>query len=313
MTEELKETLIALANRFENKKFLEKDPSRFMHQFSAVEDVEIVAFLAANLAFGRRDQILLHIQMILDEIKTRGDRPVDWVMSKKYLEFFVAGEKSFYRMYTHNDMILFFDTIHNMIAEKGTIGEFVKEKWNDFSDCDKEGDNKKDDNKRGDRPLYLHQLISSLFPVECKLIPHSKESSAKKLNMLLRWLVRSDSPVDLGLWNWYSKSKLLMPLDTHVLQESVRFGILASAKQKEQNVNGVKRGQTPPSFPTSTVTEVVEEKNAVISRGTVSLVPSATLKTAEKLTSIMNEVFPEDPVRGDFALFGIGVTGEENR
>jgi uncharacterized protein (TIGR02757 family) len=33
---------------------------------------------------------------------------------------------------------------------------------------------------------------------------------------------------------------------------------------------------------------------------------SATMATARKLTAIMAEVFPGDPLRGDFALFGQG-------
>ena len=36
---------------------------------------------------------------------------------------------------------------------------------------------------------------------------------------------------------------------------------------------------------------------------------SATMATARKLTAIMDEVFPGDPLRGDFALFGQGRSG----
>ena len=38
---------------------------------------------------------------------------------------------------------------------------------------------------------------------------------------------------------------------------------------------------------------------------------SATMATARKLTAIMAEVFPGDPLRGDFALFGHGRVGED--
>ena len=38
---------------------------------------------------------------------------------------------------------------------------------------------------------------------------------------------------------------------------------------------------------------------------------SATMATARKLTAIMAEVFPGDPLRGDFALFGQGRSGGE--
>lgn len=38
---------------------------------------------------------------------------------------------------------------------------------------------------------------------------------------------------------------------------------------------------------------------------------SATMATARKLTAIMAEVFPGDPLHGDFALFGHGRVGED--
>ena len=82
--------------------------------------------------------------------------------------------------------------------------------------------------------------------------------------MFLRWMVRTDSPVDLGLWTWYSPALLLIPLDVHVMQEAIKLGLLPG--------------------------------NA-----------KATRKTAAALTSVLNEVFPGDPARGDFALFGLGV------
>ena len=82
--------------------------------------------------------------------------------------------------------------------------------------------------------------------------------------MFLRWMVRQNSPVDLGIWNWYPQSELLIPLDVHVMQEGIRLGLLP--------------------------------KNATASK-----------KTAEILTKKMAEIFPGDPVRGDFALFGLGV------
>ena len=44
------------------------------------------------------------------------------------------------------------------------------------------------------------------------------------------------------------------------------------------------------------------------------LLPSTArpdLKTAIRLTEIMKTVFPDDPLKGDFALFGYGVDSVE--
>jgi uncharacterized protein (TIGR02757 family) len=82
--------------------------------------------------------------------------------------------------------------------------------------------------------------------------------------MFLRWMVRDGSPVDLGLWSdRIDRRTLVMPLDTHVVRQAVRLGLLPS--------------------------------------------PCASMAAARRLSSALAQVFPEDPLRGDFALFGYGV------
>mgnify|MGYP003559979781 FL=1 len=82
-------------------------------------------------------------------------------------------------------------------------------------------------------------------------------------------MVRDGSPVDIGLWTWYPKKDLLIPLDVHVLQEAQKLNIIS---EKE----------------------------------------TATRKTAQKLTDFAKQIFPEDPAKLDFALFGIGVDSKSN-
>ena len=85
--------------------------------------------------------------------------------------------------------------------------------------------------------------------------------------MFLRWMVRDGSPVDLGLWSdIMDRRTLIMPLDTHVVQESLRMGLLKSR--------------------------------------------TASMGPARRLTDAMLEIFPDDPLKGDFALFGLGVDEE---
>ena len=83
----------------------------------------------------------------------------------------------------------------------------------------------------------------------------------------MRWMVRGGSPVDLGVWeDIIDRRTLIMPMDTHVVQQSVRLGLLKSS--------------------------------------------SASMSSALRLTSAMSEVFPDDPLKGDFALFGYGVNNK---
>lgn len=244
--------LKSLAEKYETSAFLEKDPSQFMHRFTNPIEQELVAFIAASLSFGRREQILSHIQLILDECK---NHVLEWTINGYYNDFFTQGDKSFYRMFTHNQLKTFFNQLSLFIKSHGSLGKYFRSLYEKQSACNPD--------------IYLHQVICSCFPNECSLIPHTAATSAKRVNMFLRWMVRDNSPVDLGLWNWYKKSRLLMPLDTHVMQEATSLEIL------EPSANGKPK--------------------------------SASLKTAVELTKKMSVVFPDDPVKADFALFGLGV------
>jgi uncharacterized protein (TIGR02757 family) len=54
-----------------------------------------------------------------------------------------------------------------------------------------------------------------------------RNSSCKRLNMFLRWMVRKDSKgVDFGCWERIPVSRLVCPLDLHVARVARRFGLL---------------------------------------------------------------------------------------
>lgn len=237
--QEIKDHLILLAQKYETPAFLAHDPAQFMHRYKMPRDQEAAAFIGANMAFGRRDQILSHVEAVLKEA---GESPAEWIEKGSYRAFFTQGAKSFYRMYTHNDFVLFFDVLKDILQTAGTIGDAVRQRYSGG---------------------FLHETLATFFPKECALIPHSEHSASKRLNMLSRWMVRRGSPVDLGLWEWFPANRLLIPLDTHVMQEAHKLGLLK--------------------------------------------VKSASLKAAVHLTELMREVFPDDPVKADFALFGLGV------
>ena len=69
-------------------------------------------------------------------------------------------------------------------------------------------------------------------PVFSKHISNPKAGSAcKRLNLALRWLVRQEGPVDLGLWKKISPASLFIPLDLHVGRSSRELGLLDSSRQ----------------------------------------------------------------------------------
>ena len=274
-----------LAECYETAEFSDGDPSCVLKRYSTVADVECAAFIAAVLAFGRRDQFLPKIACIFEEADRHGG-PEKWLLSGNYSSFGAgvsdcstncaalsenaegaAGEvpranceKKFYRFYSYSDMTALFMRLHEILEKHGTLGNCVKTLYERALTAECADAPQTDSTAAAERLLFALEAAFS----GCRVVPQGKNSAAKRLCMFLRWMVRRDSPVDTGLWNWAQPKDLIIPLDTHVLQESVKMGLLPEKA-------------------------------------------SATLKTALTLTSELKEIWPDDPCKGDFALFGLGV------
>lgn len=257
----LKERLILLAEKYETPSFTEGDPSRVLRRYSSITDTEPAAFIAAMLAFGRRDQFLPKIDAILDEADKSGG-PALWLRGGEYSATFAESEaakggKKFYRFYSYQDIHSLFDALRGMLVSAGGLGAFFEDAYNR---------RKAEAEASGSPAPLLSNVISESFP-SCPLVPSGKGSANKRVNMFLRWMVRQNSPVDIGIWSWYSPASLVIPLDTHVLSEAIRLGLVPEGSR-------------------------------------------ATLKTALLLTRLFKSIWPSDPCRGDFALFGLGVGGQ---
>jgi uncharacterized protein (TIGR02757 family) len=251
---ELAEKLAGLARRYENITFLEDDPSQFMHRYSSEADIETAAFIAAMLSFGRRDQILLKVDWILQRA---GSSPAAWIADGKFAEDFTVSEKKFYRFYSSTDMRVFFSELGIILRESGTLGKYFHAQYENSTGTDPASER---------NPFRMQTLISEAFPKSTP-VPKNSLSACKRIHLFLRWMVRTGSPIDTGLWTWFSPARLIMPLDTHVIKEASRLGLLGQIP-----VNG-----------------------------------GGTAKNAYRLTQTLSQIWPEDPCKGDFALFGLGV------
>ena len=238
------ESLKLYAERFENKDFIEGDPSWFMHQVKGSDNQEAMAFIAQAVSYGSRKQFMPKIQRLLDH---SGGEVSKWVVEGAFNDLVPQENTCFYRLYTNEMFNAFLSTYRRMIGEYGSMGEFVRRNSHDT--------------------LSAIVALTSYFSAQGSkgIVPLNAKSSCKRLCMFLRWMVRDHSPVDLGLWSGFiDKKTLIMPLDVHVMRQSVGFGLLKAT--------------------------------------------TATMTTALRLTDVMRQVFPDDPLKGAFALFGLGVT-----
>lgn len=242
-------SLKALAEKYETKEFLVGDPSWFMHQIDGATNKELLAFIASALSYGSRKQFLPKIQMLLDSINNDAQGDVSrWLIERHYEKVVPPTPSCFYRLYTCKTFNTFLFALAKMVCQHGCIKAYLQENMETHS-C-----------------IEAIKLITQWFSDNNStgVIPKDTTSSCKRVCMFLRWMVRTDSPVDLGLWaDIIDKKSLIIPMDTHVVQEAMRLGLLTSK--------------------------------------------STSMSNAIRLSNRLAEIFPEDPIQGDFALFGIGI------
>lgn len=239
--EKTKEQLREYAARYETAGFIDGDPSWFMHQVEGEANQETLAFVASSLSYGSRKQFLPKIQRLLDS--SHGDFH-RWVAGGIFRNDIAADDKCYYRLYTNKTMLSFLSRLQALLKEHGTLGRYVRQ--------------------NATTGLEAVACLCDYFTDSGGVVPKDTTSACKRVCMFLRWMVRDASPVDLGLWSGFiDKRTLIMPLDTHVVQEATRLGL--------------------------------------------PLGRTVSMSSAQRLTAAMLEVFPDDPLKGDFALFGYGV------
>lgn len=236
-----KNQLIKQAIASEVADFIKSDPAQFMHNYTNKLDQEVAAFIASQFSYGNRAQFIPKIASLLE---LAGNSPHNWIKTGAYKEQIKPTEKKFYRFNSYEDLVLFLNRIKELIAQSGSLEEAVKNHYLKFEQ---------------ENPIGLQQTICALFS-GVLIVAQNPKSACKKINMFLRWMGRDNSPVDLGIWKWIDKKKLLIPLDTHVMKQAIAFNLIPAKAQ-------------------------------------------ATSKTAILLTKRLSELFPDDPAKGDFALF----------
>ena len=236
--------------------FIEKDPISIPHRFSRRQDIELMGFWAAILAWGQRPVILRKANELIDRMD---GAPYDFVLNhqesdlKRFLDFkhrtFNATDAlyflHFFRQYYQQHATLEDAFMPGTVASSPTIQPHL-EAFHDRFCCP-----------------------SPFFPDRTRkhIATPARNATCKRLTMFLRWMVRSDDKgVDFGIWTRIRPHQLIIPIDVHVGRVARKLGLL-------------QRDQTD-------------------------------WKAALELTETLRQFDPADPVKYDFALFGLGVEGE---
>ncbi len=243
------EERVALYN---NKSFIETDPITIPHRFSRLQDIEIMGFWAAMLAWGQRVTIINKANELVDLMD---GAPYDFIRNhkekdrKRFLNFK-------HRTFQPTDTLYFVEFFQQYYKENDSLEMAFAQHMNS------------DDEHVGNALRGFHELFFSLPDAPQRTRKHiatpARKSCCKRLNMFLRWMVRKDdSGVDLGLWEKINPAQLLIPLDVHVDRVARRLGLLQRKQTDWQSVL--------------------------------------------ELTTQLRAFDADDPVKYDFALFGIGI------
>ena len=190
------------------------DPVNLVRRFTSPSDREVAGFCAAALAFGRVASVNQSIETVFTLM---GPSPAAFIRT---FEPHIQGPafSSFVHRWTRGaDIVALLWVLRQMLECSGSIESFFAE-GDDFSAPDI-GPALTSFSERALefdlRPAYgrLPQR-----PGVCYFFPRPAAGSAcKRLNLFLRWMVRRDA-VDLGAWTRIAPSRLVVPLDTHVIR-----------------------------------------------------------------------------------------------
>lgn len=214
----IKETLDFHAERINRPEFIAADPVQFPRSFSTLPDIEIAAILAATLAWGRRDMICRDCTRLLGDVMH--GRPHDFVMSGEYESL---PDFNIHRTFFSANLRYYLRGLHNIYKRYGTLADFAR----------------RHDIKSDSRPgfAFAGHLADALADAndgerDSRCLPVNLDTTPlKRINMALRWLVRRDGIVDLGVWDdsVMNPSQLIIPLDVHVGRTSRTLGLLSRA------------------------------------------------------------------------------------
>lgn len=237
---------------YHNREFLKDDPLQIPHEFTQLQDIEIMAFFSSILAWGQRKTIINNCRKLVDLFQ---GKPYDFIQSHNENDLkALLGFK--HRTFNDTDLLYFV-----------AFMKYHYEKHESLEDAFTIGMNSSDVDTRG-ALIGFHDYFTSLefFPSRTRkhIATPARNSACKRLNMFLRWMVRKDDQnIDFGLWKQIKPSQLLCPLDVHVERQARALGLI-TRKQRD-------------------------------------------FKTVLELSENLRKLDPVDPVKYDFALFGMGV------
>ena len=210
----LSERLEELYAEYNRPELIHPDPLEFLPRYSDGADREVVALVASSLAYGRVELILRAVGDLLGRM---GPSPARFLRETPEAGILRACRGFAYRFASESHAAALLAGAKCALDSHGSLESCFFAGWRDGFDT---------------VAPALSAFVAELSRGgDCgHLLPDpSKRSACKRLNLMLRWLVRRDA-VDPGGWERVDPSKLVIPLDVHMHKVGLAFGF-TSRKQ----------------------------------------------------------------------------------
>jgi len=293
-----KEVLIFLEKKvkeFNHPSFIKSDPISVPHRFSKKQDIEIAGLFAAIFSWGNRTTIIRKSNELMQAMD---DSPYDFIVNHQAKDLKKLTDFR-HRTFNTTDLLYFIHFLNDHYKNAESLEsaflplvplELITESVEDLKIYSRQQSYSKTKAKLSSKKNYsfsvtepdekewvkdsLSAFYTRFFALEDAprrtrkhISSPEKNSTCKRLNMYLRWMVRNDHKgVDFGIWANIAPADLICPVDLHVARVARNFGLI-TRKQTDWH-------------------------------------------TAMELTRALRLMDPEDPVKYDFALFGMGVNEE---
>ncbi len=204
--------LEAEAARIDNPEFISSDPVQFPRMFSSLPDIEITALLSSTIAWGNRKMICRNCEKML---RLMDFQPHKYVMDEGYEDL---PDGNIHRTFFNANLRHYLRGLHAIYSRHATLQDFARR-----------GGVAADEAPAWRLAALINDTLAEANGgcADSRCLPQNLRTTAlKRLNMALRWLVRTDGIVDMGVWDVISPAQLYIPLDVHVQDVARQLGLL---------------------------------------------------------------------------------------
>lgn len=220
---DIRELLDSEAARINNPAFIADDPVQFPRQFTDLRDIEITSLLSAIIAWGNRKMICRDAERMLTLMD---HEPYRYVMDEGYED--LNPDMNLHRTFFGRHFQYFLRGLNRIYKDYGSL--------DNFSAAIKAGETEAPAWHLVEKMQEIMSDVNNGATCSQCLPVNLSQTALKRINMALRWLVRDDGIVDMGVWKSIPKSKLFIPLDVHVGNISRELGLLSRKANDRKSV-----------------------------------------------------------------------------